>query len=86
MCGLGSCRKDTRRNRRSKAILTEVWCMEFLNDTALWGNPLAEWLQALGYILGSLVMARVVYALFKRVLKRWATRTSTKWDLSLIHI
>ncbi len=80
MCGLGSCRKDTRRNRRSKAILTEVWCMEFLNDTALWGNPLAEWLQALGYILGSLVMARVVYALFKRVLKRWATRTSTKWD------
>tara|TARA_B000000565_G_scaffold111175_1_gene83491 strand:- start:2137 stop:3201 length:1065 start_codon:yes stop_codon:yes gene_type:complete len=54
--------------------------MEFLNDTALWGNPLAEWLQALGYILGSLVMARVVYALFKRVLKRWATRTSTKWD------
>ena len=37
--------------------------MEFLNDTALWGNPLAEWLQALGYILGSLVMARVVYAL-----------------------
>ena len=54
--------------------------MEFLNDTALWGNPLAEWLQALGYILGSLVMARVVYALFKRVLKRWAARTSTKWD------
>ena len=52
----------------------------YLNDTALWGNPLAEWLQALGYILGSLVMARVVYTLFKRVLKRWATRTSTKWD------
>ena len=73
-------RKDTCGNRRSKAILTEVWPMEFLSDTALWGNPLAEWLQALGYILGSLVMARVVYALFKRVLKRWAARTSTKWD------
>ena len=54
--------------------------MEYLNDAALWGNPLAEWLQALGYFLGSLVMARVVYTLFKRVLKRWATRTSTKWD------
>ena len=54
--------------------------MEFLNDTALWGNPLTEWLQAMGYFLGSLVMARLVYALFKGVLKRWAARSATKWD------
>ena len=58
--------------------------MEFLNDTMFLGNPLIEWLQALGYFVGSVVVARLVYSLFKGVFKRLAAKTTTKWDDVLV--
>ena len=58
--------------------------MEFLNDTMLLSNPLIEWLQALGYFVGSVVVARLVYSLFKGVFKRLAAKTTTKWDDVLV--
>ena len=65
-------------------LLSEVWRMEFLTDTMLLGNPLIEWLQALGYFVGSVVVARLVYSLFKGVFKRLAAKTTTKWDDVLV--
>lgn len=44
------------------------------------GNPVMEWLQALGYFLGGVILARIIYLLFKRVFKRLAAKTQTKWD------
>ena len=44
------------------------------------GNPLMEWLQALGFFLGGVVLARIIFLLFKRVFKRLAAKTATKWD------
>ena len=58
--------------------------MEFLNDTMFLGNLTIEWLQALGYFVGSAVIARLVYGLFKSVLKRMANKTATKWDDILV--
>ena len=54
--------------------------MEFLTDTVILGNPLIEWAQALGFFFGSIVVARVAYALFKGLFKRLAAKTTTKWD------
>ena len=58
--------------------------MEFLTDTVFLGNPLLEWGLALCYILGSVVIARLVYSLFKGVLKRLAAKTEKKWDDILV--
>ena len=58
--------------------------MEFLTDTLFLGNPLIEWLQALGYFVGSIVVARLVYSLFKGMFKRLAAKTTTKWDEVLV--
>ena len=58
--------------------------MDFLIDTMFWGNPLTEWLQALGYFVGSVVVARLVYSLFKGVFKRIAAKTTTTWDDVLV--
>ena len=65
-------------------LLSEVWGMDFLIDTMFWGNPLTEWLQALGYFVGSVVVARLVYSLFKGVFKRIAAKTTTTWDDVLV--
>lgn len=64
--------------------MCEVWRMEFLTDTAFLGNPLLEWAQAMGYFVGSAVVARIVYMLFKSVFKRLAARTQNKWDDVLV--
>ena len=58
--------------------------MEFLTDTVILGNPLIEWAQALGFFFGSIVVARVAYALFKGMFKRLAAKTTTKWDDILV--
>ena len=71
-----------RRGR--KGDLHEVWGMEILTDSIFLGNPLLEWIQALGYFAGSIIVARVVYALFKGVFKRLASKTATKWDDVLV--
>ena len=65
---------------RDKDILNEVWRMEFWNNTMFLGNPLMEWAQALGFFIGSILLARLVYAMFKGIFKRWAARTTSKWD------
>ena len=67
-----------RRGR--KGDLHEVWGMEILTDSIFFGNPLLEWVKALGYFAGSIIVARVVYALFKGVFKRLVAKTATKWD------
>lgn len=54
--------------------------MEFWNNTMFLGNPLMEWAQALGFFIGSILLARLVYAMFKGIFKRWAARTTSKWD------
>ena len=54
--------------------------MEILTDTMFLGNPLIEWAQAIGYFGGSIVVARVMYMLFKNVFTRLAAKTKTKWD------
>ena len=58
--------------------------MEILTDSIFLGNPLLEWVKALGYFAGSIIVARVVYALFKGVFKRLAAKTATKWDDVLV--
>ena len=54
--------------------------MEFWNNMMFLGNPLMEWVQALGFFIGSILLARLVYAMFKGIFKRWAARTTSKWD------
>ena len=58
--------------------------MEALTNTVFLGNPLMEWAQALGFFVGSIVVARIVYSLFKGMFKRIASKTATKWDDILV--
>ena len=56
--------------------------MDSLQSTMFLGNPLMEWLQALGFFLGGVVLARIMFLLFKRVFKRLAAKTATKSNRS----
>ncbi|TAF30644.1 MAG: hypothetical protein EAZ57_07025 [Cytophagales bacterium] len=56
---------------------------EFLSQV-YYQNTVLEWLTALGIVLVSLVMGRVVYWFFDRVVKRLTARTNTKLDDILI--
>ena len=58
----------------------EVWAMELLTETMFLGNPVLEWLKALGFFAGGIAVSRIVFALFKTVLKRATAKTKTKWD------
>jgi MscS family membrane protein len=55
----------------------------FLQYT-LFGNPIEEWLIALLFFVGSVVLAKVLYAIFGRVFKTLAARTTSQLDDVLI--
>lgn len=54
--------------------------METLEAIDLLGNPLNEWLIALAYILGSVVVARVLYKIFRNRVRKWTAETKTEID------
>ena len=58
--------------------------MNILADYMFLGNPMLEWAQALGFFVGSAIVARIVFVLFRGLLKRMASKTKTKWDDILV--
>ena len=58
--------------------------MNILADYMFLGNPVLEWAQALGFFVGSAIVARIVFVLFRGLLKRMASKTKTKWDDILV--
>ena len=54
--------------------------MERFDSLIYFGNPITEWLIALAYIIGSVVVARLVYRLFSKVLKKFTASTDSKLD------
>ena len=58
--------------------------MEFLGDYKLLDNPLLDWIIALAYILGSVVIARILYKLFSNKVKKWTAETESEIDDVLV--
>lgn len=56
---------------------------EILQYTFL-GNPLSNWVYALGFTLGSIIFAKAMYWVFGRIFKNLASRTKTKLDDILV--
>ena len=54
--------------------------METLDSLIYFGNPVTQWLIALAYIIGSVIVARLVYRLFSKVLKKFTATTESKLD------
>ncbi len=54
--------------------------METLETTEFLGNPLTEWLIALSYIVGSVIIARILYRIFSNRVRRWTGETETEID------
>ena len=53
--------------------------MEFL-DKVFYGNTITDWGISLGIIVGSLIVAKILYLLFGKVIKKFAAKTKTKLD------
>lgn len=53
-------------------------------DNTLFGNPLGEWLIALAWFVGSIVLARTLYWISQRFLKPLAAKTSSQLDDLLV--
>lgn len=70
-----------RLDKPSDSYLCEV--NEILDNT-LFGNPLNEWLIALAWFGGSIVVSRVMHWISERMLKPLAARTASKLDDLLI--
>ena len=58
--------------------------MEFLGDYKLLDNPLLDWIISLAYILGSVVIARILYKLFSNKVKKWTAETESEIDDVLV--
>lgn len=54
--------------------------MERFDSLIYFGNPLTEWLIALAYIVGSVIVARVVYRIFSKILKKFTASTESELD------
>ena len=54
--------------------------METLETIEFLGNPLSEWLIALAYIVGSLIIARIIYRIFSNRVRKWTGETETEID------
>lgn len=54
--------------------------MEKLESIIFLGNPLNEWLIALAYILGGVILSRIVYRIFKNRVRKWTEGTNTQID------
>lgn len=52
---------------------------EFLEKT-FYGNTILEWSIALGIILGSVIVSKIIYWIFTKVVKRLAAKTKTRLD------
>lgn len=53
--------------------------MEFLNNT-YYGNTVQDWLISLGIILFAVLLGKVVYWLFSRIIKKVTAKTKTRLD------
>ena len=58
--------------------------METLEKIEFLGNPLTEWGIALFYILGSVIVARILYRIFSNRVKKWTEGTETEVDDLLV--
>ena len=54
--------------------------METLESQEFLGIVLLEWLIALGYIVGSVIVARILYRIFKGRIKKLTEATATEID------
>ena len=54
--------------------------MEKLDSLIYFGNSLTEWLIALAYIVGSVIVARIVYSIFSKVVKKYTASTENELD------
>ena len=49
-------------------------------DSIILGNSITAWLIALAYIVGSVIVARIVYAIFSKVVKKYTASTVNDLD------
>lgn len=54
--------------------------MEKLESIIFLDNPLSEWLIAGAYILGGVILSRIVYRIFKNRVRKWTEGTKTQID------
>ncbi len=53
-------------------------------EEVFYGNTLLKWSIALGIVAGSVVVGRILYWLFKNIVKKLSSATATKFDDILI--
>jgi len=58
--------------------------METLESTFFLGNSLHTWLIAIAYVAGSIVLARIIYFIFKKIFSKWASKTETELDDNVV--
>ena len=58
--------------------------METIESIELLGNSLIDWLIALAYVLGSVVIARILYRIFRNRVRKWTAKTKTEIDDLLV--
>ena len=54
--------------------------MEKLDSLIYFGNSLSAWLIALAYVVGSVIVARIVYSIFSKVVKKYTASTENELD------
>lgn len=58
--------------------------MNEILEYTFWGNPVEEWLYALAFGVGSIIVAKGMYLIFGRIFKNLASKTKTKLDDILV--
>ena len=53
--------------------------MTYLNQE-IFGNPVEKWLIALGILLGSFVLVKVIYWMFSNIFQKITSKTKNKLD------
>ena len=57
--------------------------MTYLNQE-IFGNPIEKWLIALGILLGSFVLVKVIYWMFSNIFQKITSKTKNKLDDKLL--
>ena len=65
---------------KDKGEYSEISFMETLETIEFLGNPLTEWLIALAYIVGSVIIARILSRIFSNRVRKWTEGTETEID------
>lgn len=58
--------------------------MQDILDATFLGNDTLAWLRAGAWVLGAVVLMKILVPLFIRRVSQWSSRTSTRWDDALV--